>query len=137
MVSKAIESSQVKVEAFNFDVRKHLVEYDDVANAHRDVIYSDLHRALSEADLKQNIKDMIHNELDAIIGSHTNDSDNENWSIDAMEAEMATIMPLPDHISSESLENMHPSEIFDALCEHADALYEENEGKIGADDMRA
>ncbi len=137
MVSKAIESSQVKVEAFNFDVRKHLVEYDDVANAHRDVIYSDRHRALSEADLKQNIKDMIHNELDAIIGSHTNDSDHENWSIDAMEAEMATIMPLPDHISSESLENMHPSEIFDALCEHADALYEENEGKIGADDMRA
>jgi preprotein translocase subunit SecA len=136
MVSKAIESSQVKVEAFNFDVRKHLVDYDDVANAHRDVIYADRHRALSEADLKHNIKDMIHNELDAIIGAHTNDRDNENWSIDTMEAELVAIMPLPANINLENIENMRPSEMFDALSEHADILYEENEAKIGSVNMR-
>jgi preprotein translocase subunit SecA len=132
MVSKAIESSQVKVEAFNFDVRKHLVEYDDVANAHRDVIYADRHRALSEADLKHNIKDMIHNEFDAIIGAHTGDRDDENWSIEAMEAELATIIPLPAHINLENLENMSPSEMLDAISEYADMLYEENEEKIGS-----
>ena len=137
MVSKAIESSQVKVEAFNFDVRKHLVEYDDVANAHRDVIYADRHRALSEADLKHNIKDMIHNEFDAIIGAHTDDRDDENWSIEAMEAELATIIPLPTHINLENLENMSPSEMLDAISEYADMLYEENEEKIGSIDMRA
>jgi preprotein translocase subunit SecA len=137
MVSKAIESSQVKVEAFNFDVRKHLVEYDDVANAHRDVIYADRHRALSEADLKHNIKDMIHNEFDAIIGAHTGDRDDENWSIEAMEAELATIIPLPAHINLENLENMSPSEMLDAISEYADMLYEENEEKIGSIDMRA
>ena len=84
MVSKAIESSQVKVEATNFDIRKHLVEYDDVANAHRNVIYDDRHKALSEADLKDNIQEMIHRELDSVVATNTASRDRENWSLDAM-----------------------------------------------------
>ncbi len=137
MVSKAIESSQVKVEATNFDIRKHLVQYDDVANAHRNVIYSDRHKALSEADLKDNIQEMIHRELDSVVATNTAGRDRESWSLDAMEAELLTIMPLPQDLRLESLEEMEPVEMLDALEECADALYEEREAQVGSDQMRA
>ena len=137
MVSKAIESSQVKVEATNFDIRKHLVEYDDVANAHRNVIYDDRHKALSEADLKDNIQEMIHRELDSVVATNTASRDRENWSLDAMEAELLTIMPLPRDLRLESLEEMEPVEMLDALEECADALYEEREAQVGPEQMRA
>ena len=132
MVSKAIESSQVKVEASNFDIRKHLVEYDDVANAHRNVIYSDRRKALSEADLKDNIQEMIHRELDSVVATNTADRDRENWSLDAMEVELLTIMPLPSNLRLESLEEMAPVEMLDALEHCADALYEEREEQVRA-----
>ena len=137
MVSKAIESSQVKVEASNFDIRKHLVEYDDVANAHRNVIYSDRRKALSEADLKDNIQEMIHRELDSVVATNTADRDRENWSLDAMEAELLTIMPLPSNLRLESLEEMAPVEMLDALEHCADALYEEREEQVEPEQMRA
>ena len=137
MVSKAIESSQVKVEATNFDIRKHLVQYDDVANAHRNVVYGDRHKALSEADLKDNIQEMIHRELDSVVATNTAGRDRESWSIDAMEAELLTIMPLPKDLRLESLEEMEPVEMLDALEECADALYEEREAQVGSEQMRA
>ena len=137
MVTKAIESSQVKVEATNFDIRKHLVEYDDVANAHRSVIYGDRRKALSETDLKDNIQEMIHRELDSVVATNMSGRDQENWSLDAMEAELLTIMPLPDDLRLESLEEMAPVEMLDALEGHADALYEEREEQVGPEQMRA
>ncbi len=54
-ISKAIENSQVKVEAYHFDIRKHLVDYDDVVNRHREVIYGERDKILEGADLKANI----------------------------------------------------------------------------------
>ena len=137
MVSKAIESSQVKVEATNFDIRKHLVQYDDVANAHRNVIYGDRHKALSEADLKDNIQEMIHRELDSVVATNTSGRDRDSWSLDAMEAELLTIMPLPNDLRLESLEEMEPVEMLDALEECADAIYEEREAQVGSEQMRA
>ena len=137
MVTKAIESSQVKVEATNFDIRKHLVQYDDVANAHRSVVYGDRRRALSEADLKNNIQEMIHRELDSVVATNTSGRDSENWSLDAMEAELLTIMPLPRDLRLESLEEMAPVEMLDALESHADALYAEREEQVGPEQMRA
>ena len=137
MVTKAIESSQVKVEATNFDIRKHLVEYDDVANAHRSVIYGDRRKALSESDLKDNIQEMIHRELDSVVATNTSGRDQENWSLDAMEAELLTIMPLPRDLRLESLEEMARVEMLDALEGHADALYEEREEQVGPEQMRA
>ncbi len=137
MVTKAIESSQVKVEATNFDIRKHLVQYDDVANAHRSVIYGDRRKALSEADLKENIQEMIHRELDSVVATNTSGRDSENWSLDVMEAELLTIMPLPHDLRLESLEEMAPVEMLDALEGHADALYAEREEQVGPEQMRA
>ena len=65
MVSKAIESAQTKVEGHNFDIRKHLVEYDDVMNTHRDVIYKERHEDPRRArSSRANILDMVREEID-------------------------------------------------------------------------
>ncbi|MDP2916598.1 MAG: preprotein translocase subunit SecA, partial [Dehalococcoidia bacterium] len=63
LVNKAIESSQVRVEGYHFDMRKHLVEYDDVVNKHRELIYCERRKILSGADLKTNIMSMGKKEL--------------------------------------------------------------------------
>ena len=67
MVSKSIENAQTKVEAHHFDLRKHLVEYDDVVNTHRDVIYGERNKILSGADLKANIQEMVGAQLSEIV----------------------------------------------------------------------
>jgi preprotein translocase subunit SecA len=137
LVTKAIGSSQVKVETVNFDIRKHLVEYDDVANVHRNVIYDERRKVLSGADLKANVQDMVHNEIDSIVANHTSDRDRENWSLDMLETELLAIMPLPSELRQEQLVEMEPEEMMKELLEHADILYEEREKAMGSEPMRS
>ncbi len=136
MVTKAIGGSQVKVETVNFDIRKHLVEYDDVANAHRDVIYGERRKVLSGADLKSNVQDMVHGEIESIVVNHTSDRDRENWSLDTLETGLLAIMPLPPELRQEHLEEMDAEEMTEGLLEHADNLYEEREEALGSEPMR-
>jgi len=67
MVSKAIEQSQVKVEGFNFDMRKRLVEYDDVANQQREIVYGLRKRVLESKDLKKEVLDKLEHRIDNIL----------------------------------------------------------------------
>ena len=136
LVSKSIEASQTKVESFHFEIRKQLVDYDDVANMHRDVIYSERHKILEGADLKANIQEMVHKELSALVADHLPDENSENWDVNAILAELNTIFPTPPDLSQSSMENMHPEEVEDYLLEFADALYEEKESQTGQDEMR-
>jgi len=69
MVNKAIENAQVKVEGFHFDIRKHLVDYDDVVNKHREVIYAERRKILEGADLKSNILSMVCAEIEKSVAS--------------------------------------------------------------------
>ena len=136
LVNKAIQSSQVKVEGHNFDIRKHLVEYDDVANLHREVIYGERRKILSGADLKSNIQDMVHQELEQMVAVHTSATARSDWTLDVLHSELLTIMPLPPELSEEHLYEMEPDELQEALIQQAGALYEEREQQFGAEQMR-
>ena len=136
LVSKSIEASQTKVESFHFETRKHLVEYDDVANMHRTLIYSERRKVLEGADLKTNIQEMIHKELSALVTDHLSDENSENWDINAVLAELNTIFPMPPDLTQSNMTNMHPEEIEEYLLEFADALYEDKESSTGAEEMR-
>ena len=137
LVSKAIGSSQVKVEAYNFDIRKHLVEYDDVINLHRDKIYGDRRSILAGADLKANIQDYVHGEIEELVVAHTSGHDQGGWTLGTLEKELLVIMPLPPELRDERLYDLAPEEIQEALIDHTDALYEERQQELGADQMRA
>ena len=136
LVSKSIEASQTKVESFHFEMRKNLVEYDDVANMHRDVIYSDRRKTLEGADLKSNIQEMVHKELSELVDAHLSDENSENWDLNALIAELNAIFPKPPELSQDSMANMHPEGIEEHLLQFAGALYEEKESQAGSEEMR-
>ena len=139
LVSKAIENAQTKVEGYHFDIRKHLVEYDDVINKHREVIYGERKKILSGADLKANLQDMIAQEIRRTVAARLADEHGDNWDLPGLLTEVGAIMPLPpafDDPSAEGLTAMSRSEIEEKLLENADSLYEERERELGADQMR-
>ncbi|MCK4843927.1 MAG: preprotein translocase subunit SecA, partial [Dehalococcoidia bacterium] len=70
IVNKAMTNAQVQTEGHNFSIRKHLVEYDDVINKHREVIYAERRKILSGADLKANITSMVQDEIQSLVARH-------------------------------------------------------------------
>ena len=80
MISKAIENAQRKVEGHNFDIRKHLLEYDDVMNKQREVIYRQRRELLSGEDIAPVIKDMTNDLVDRVVNEFTSDRlASEDW----------------------------------------------------------
>ncbi|MBF8266919.1 MAG: preprotein translocase, SecA subunit [Dehalococcoidia bacterium] len=136
LVSKSIESAQTKVEGYHFEIRKNLVEYDDVANLHRDVIYSERHKLLEGSDLKTNVQEMIHQEISTLVSDHLSEDESEKWDVGAFMAELRTMFPLPPDLSQDGLTSMHREEIQERLLEYADTLYEERESQMGTEEMR-
>jgi preprotein translocase subunit SecA len=135
-VNRAIEGAQVKVEGYHFDIRKHLVDYDDVVNKHRELIYEERKKILSGFDLKSNILSMVKDELQSLVDSHTAGAYGEGWDIEGLVGELATIFPLPPTINAETLSRMESQEIKNQLTDYAESLYEQKEKEVGADRMR-
>jgi preprotein translocase subunit SecA len=134
-INKAIEQAQVKVEGYHFDIRKHLVDYDDVVNKHRELIYEERKKILSGADLKSNILSMVKDELESLVETHTVGYD-DGWDMEGLVGELAAFFPLPPNLNAETLAKMGAQEIKGQLIEQAETLYEAKEKEVGADNMR-
>jgi preprotein translocase subunit SecA len=135
MVSKAIENAQVKVEGFHFDIRKHLVDFDDVVNKHREVIYAERRKILEGADLKSNILSMVREEIEKLVAASCSHEATESDYTGLIE-ELSTIFQVPPEINTKTLSQMRPDEISDKLIQHAEQLYEQREAEVGSDTMR-
>jgi preprotein translocase subunit SecA len=131
-----IENSQTKVEAYHFDIRKHLVDYDDVVNRHREVIYEERKKILSGADLKDNIQNMIREELKALVYDNLRDEHGDDWDMDGLITGTGVVLALPSHLNKDTLSQMSRKEVEQKVLEHADSLYEEREQELGAQNMR-
>jgi preprotein translocase subunit SecA len=136
LVNRAVENSQVKVEGYYFDIRKHLVEYDDVVNKHRELIYGERRKLLEGADLKSNILSMVKDELQAIVANYTASEYGDGWDMDSLIKEVTTILPLPPTLNAAALSQMNPKEIEKRLVELVEAFYEQREKEMGSDNMR-
>ncbi len=136
LVSKSVESAQTKVEGYNFDIRKHLVEYDDVVNKHREIIYLERRKILSGADLKANIREMIYQELAGLVATHLKDEVGDKWALDEFLEAVQAIFPLDPGINQTTLSKMSRNQVQEAVVKYADDLYEEHEKAIGAENMR-
>lgn len=104
MISKSIEAAQKKVEGHNFDIRKHLVEYDDVINKHREVIYQRRNQILALSDaatstadgtsvstIKNKIFELIEGEIEQVVSFHTATEDETTWNLDEIYEVIDTI----------------------------------------------
>jgi preprotein translocase subunit SecA len=136
LVGRVIENAQTKVEAYHFDIRKHLVEYDDVVNKHREVIYAERRKILSGADLRGNTQDMVRDVLKDLVRAHLADEHGDKWDLDGLVVSVNAIMPVPAELGKDALAKMSRGEIERKLLEHADSLYEERERELGPENMR-
>ena len=137
IVTKSLQGAQVKVEGYHFDARKHLLEYDDVLNNQRQIIYAERRKSLEGADLRANILDMIHKEINSLISSYLPGTDTQLWSLTAFLEELATIFSLPPELDAEEkLSLLSRDEIGERLLRYAEELYETREVQQGADDIR-
>ena len=107
MVSKAIEQAQTKVEGHNFDVRKHVVEYDDVMNTQRDLIYRERRKILNGDNIRSNVQGMIDEEFRIMLAPLTAEEDNKK-ATDTVGFinELKTIMPLPPEFTESHLKEI-------------------------------
>ncbi len=136
MVSKAIASAQVRVEGYNFDIRKHVLEYDDVVNKQREVIYNQRRQILSEPTMRPTILGMVEDELRSLVDAFTKDHDRSEWDLDALASEILKIMPLPDSEDLDVWRAMNAPDLADHLVELSIAAYDERERVMGAETMR-
>jgi preprotein translocase subunit SecA len=139
MISRSIEGAQVKVEAFHFDTRKHLVEYDDVINTHRSVIYGERSKVLSGADLKANIQEMVETELQEVMSGFLDGTPPEDWNIEGMLGELHAIYPVKgsERAEPDELAQLDREEIENLLLELSAERYEEQEAAVTSEHMRA
>jgi preprotein translocase subunit SecA len=136
MVSKAIEGAQSKIEGYNFDIRKHLVDYDDVVNKHREVIYGERRKILSGSDVKANITSMMTKEIQGICAVYLGKGDAAEIDAAAFLKDIGAILPLPSEFNAAAVKQMDRVAIEERLLKRIDEVYEQREADFGADNMR-
>lgn len=137
MVTRSIENAQKRVENKNFDIRKHVLEYDDVLNQQREVIYNQRRQVLEGEDLKDNVIDMVKTLVDNTMNMYTNHSPYpEEWDLNGM-LDYCEQLFLPEHsLTPEKLLTMSKDEVRDALLQSALDYYEQREEELGPEIMR-
>jgi preprotein translocase subunit SecA len=137
LVSRSIESAQSKVEGFNFDARRHVVEYDDVMNAQRKVIYGDRRKILEGVDTRTNVLSYIRDQVADTVPSFCESKHRELWDMEGLFGHLGGIVPLPpfEQVDVATLGNT-PDEVVESLYDFALQAYEQLEAKIGEETMR-
>lgn len=138
LVSRAIEQAQVKVEGFHFDIRKRLVEFDDVANQQREIIYKLRRRVLDSTDIKEEVLEKIKNRVDKILllaWPEMGEADYEKIAVGFLE-----IVPFDDAsfkaFQKELEKRKNKDEIKGLLIKVIDDVHKTREGQVGSEVMR-
>ena len=132
MVTRAIESAQRKVEARNFDIRKQLLEYDDVANDQRKVIYADRNALLEAGEFAERVRDLRHQVFTELFRQHVpEDSVEEQWDLGGLqkllEAEWQITVPLTE------MSDQDDERLLEAVLAASDAHYQTKVDIVGAE----
>jgi len=141
IASRAMTNSQVQTEGYHFNIRKHLVEYDDVVNTHREVIYAERKKILSGADLKANIISMVQDEIQGLVVRHLSNASYEREeekqsNLAGLLEDVSTIFPLPPQFRSDGFSELSDKQITEKLTDYAVELYNQREQELGPENMR-
>jgi preprotein translocase subunit SecA len=134
MITRSLETAQKRVEGHNFDIRKHLVEYDDVMNSQREIIYTKRRNFLQSKLLREEVLDSIKQEFGLIVSSHTNSSTG-SVELEEVEKSAHSVLPLPNDWAK-NLKIKAPEELVRNLVELATSEYEAREKHFGSETMR-
>ena len=139
MVSKSIENAQRKVEGHNFDIRKNLLEYDDVANDQRKVIYEQRSELLEAADVEESIESFIEDVVESTIDTYIpRQSIDEQWDIEGLtkhlKEEMSVDLDIQGWLDAD--DELHEETLREKILESIQALIKEKEDLISSERMR-
>ncbi len=146
MISKSIESAQKRVEGHNFDIRKHLVEYDDVINNHRNIIYKKRDEILENADKsKETVLNFINEEISKIVSVHTTEEDYKKWDLDLISQSINSMfvsnVDIKNEIESISKEEniileIKKKNLINKIYSLAETVYSDLENQFTSDILR-
>jgi len=137
MISKAIENAQRKVEGHNFDIRKQLLEYDDVMNQQREVIYEQRREALRGDDLKPVIEDIIGELSEGIAYSFADDKMlAEEWNLSGIRDAVFKQFNLHLNFESDTLDGLNSEGLAQFIIDTSSSAYNEKESHLGQEEMR-
>ncbi len=137
LITRSIERAQKKVEARNFDTRKHVLEYDDVMNQQREVIYSQRRKVLMGDNLRDNVLGMIHEIIAAEMNQYCNEKlYPEEWSLDDLIQDAEQTYAPEGRLKKDELEALSRDEVEDTLKAVAEEAYHQREVLFGEENMR-
>ena len=137
LITKSIQNAQVKVEGYHFDIRKHLLDYDDVLNRQRELIYNDRHRILSETGLRDKIIEMLVAEFTRLIQKNLPGRHPDDWDVGSFISDLGSICPLPPELDEEEkVYKYNQQQLLTLLSDHADHIYNDREEDLGSNEMR-
>ncbi len=136
LVTRQIENAQKKVEQYHFDMRKHVLEYDDVMNVQRNVIYGERRKVLHEENIRENILDMIERFITETVETFCPaDAHREEWDLAGLAEALAQLAPPVAELKLEQLATTR-DDLTAALHQAALAAYEQREQTIGSERFR-
>jgi preprotein translocase subunit SecA len=137
LITRSIETAQKKVEARNFEIRKHVLEYDDVMNQQREIIYGQRRQILMGENLKENIFHMIEKLADRGMELYANEKVYpEEWDYEGLIEYCDNLFTPVGHLKKDELAKLSRIELKEALMDAAATGYEAREALFGADNMR-
>ncbi len=136
MVSKSLESAQTRVEGYNFDIRKHVLEFDDVVNKQREVIYDQRRRILGEPTLRPTVLDMVGSQISRLVGNFAPDGYDATRDLAALYAALNAILPMPAEIDADAWQHMTAAEIIEQVEAYAEDYYDQRAQANGQEILR-
>lgn len=135
MITRSIAQAQVRVEGYNFDIRKRVLEYDDVVNKQREVIYGQRHEVLAKESLRDEyLKIMEEAIVDVVDEYATEDLSSDDWDYDGMYRRLLAIFPVPEEITPDTMAGKDVEELESLLVDAVNSVYD-NKGQELGDDM--
>ena len=139
MISSSVENAQKKLESRNFGIRKNVLQYDDVLNRQREIIYTQRGQVLNGENLKDQIRKMIAETIETNVQKYLpKDSIRENWNLEGLRDSYLGWLTVPDDLqfTPEELENLDPEFVVKQLTDRAYQLYDRREAEYGSELMR-
>src|SRR5215210_3769679 len=137
LVSKTIESAQSRVEGFNFDMRKRVVEFDDVINRQRETIYAERDKVLRNEDLTETVRSFVDEDVRALVADHLAGDHADDWGMEALAAAIHAMGLTGEGTTEDELWAIGSrDEILEHLLELADSRLESREAEVGEEDWK-
>ncbi len=137
LVTKAIENAQRKVEAHNFEIRKHLLEYDNVMNKQREVVYSQRREVLAGEDLKHSVTEMVEEQAEDLVDLYADEKAHpEDWDLKGLQDTLYQQFPYRWTLPPEAQDGWRRDQLKEWVVEKAKEIYQKKEGEFGEGTLR-